>query len=420
MFLIYQIFLALAVILLSPILFYKGVFSSQGFGERFGRWNYQSSPGKVVWFHAASMGELKAIAAIIPLLRQQYADIKPVITTITKTGWNKAKSLELGADVFFAPLDLSFTVKSSIRQIKPSVLVLVETEIWPILIKSVKNAGIPIVIANARLSRKSTSNYKYVRPFLKAILSKIDFIMAQSEEDAQRFIDLGAPPERVAIYGNIKFDQIANSANGQLAEELSAYFSHADDFVFIAGSVREKEIAPVIEAISDISKKQNNFKAVIALRHLKNIELLENSLRQAGLSYFKRSELNDSGKISDYPNIMLLDTMGELGSLYSKANLSFVGGSLVPIGGHDPLEPASAGNAVCFGPHMENSRLASKQLLESGGAKKIGGSKQLAALINSLIQNRQSAKSMGDKARQLVLRQSGVSKRIVTKLTEYL
>jgi 3-deoxy-D-manno-octulosonic-acid transferase len=420
LFFLYQIVLAFAIILFSPILFYKGIFGSEGFIERFGRWDFKNSAGKVIWFHAASMGELKAIAAIIPLMRQQYPDIQPVITTITKTGWYKAKSLDLGAEVFFAPLDLGFAVNKAIRTIKPSVLVLVETEIWPIMIKSVKSAGIPIVIANARLSRNSSGNYEYVKLFVKAILQKIDFIMAQTKEDSQRFINLGANPDRIEIYGNIKFDQIANSGNGQVAPELSAYFAQSDDFVFIAGSVREKEIAPVVEAISAISKKRNNFKAVIALRHLKNIKLLENHLQKSGLTYIKRSQLDSSTAKSDYPKLMILDTMGELGSLYTQANLSFVGGSLVPIGGHDPLEPAAAGSGVCFGPHMENSLLASKELVESGGAKTVNDSKQLISLIDNLIQNRQNAKTMGDKARQLILEKSGVSHRILTKLTEYL
>lgn len=420
MFAIYQIFMAIVIVVSAPILFYKGIFGSRGFSERFGRWDYQPSPGMVVWFHAASVGELKAIAAIIPILKQQHPDFRPVITTITKTGWEKAKSLELGADVFFAPLDLDFAVNKVIRRIKPSLLVLVETEIWPGMIKNVHAAGVPIVIANARLSRKSSGNYKYVRSFMKSILGKIDFIMAQSDEDAQRFIALGASKKHVEIYGNIKFDQAANPANGQVADNLVSYLNRPGNFVFIAGSVREKEINPVVEAISATFKKQNIIIAIIAVRHLKNIGLLENALRRFGLPYIKRRDLESPFNLTKAPNILVLDTMGELGGLYSKANLSFVGGSLVPIGGHDPLEPASAGCAVCFGPYMENSQSASRQLLESGGARQIGDSSQLSGLIAELSQNRAIAKSMGDKARQMVLKHSGVSHRIVTKLSEYL
>lgn len=412
--------MAIILILCSPYLFYKGIFGSRGFGERFGCWQHKSSAGKVVWFHAASMGELKAIAAIIPLLRRQNPDFHPVITTITQTGWNKAKSLNLGAEVFFAPLDLDFAARKAVRLIKPSMLVLVETEIWPVLIRSVSNVGIPIVIANARLSRKSYGNYRLVRPFMKSIFRRIDFVMAQSEEDAQRFIDLGASPERVAVYGNIKFDQVADSINGQLPDDLAAYFGCPDDFVFIAGSVRKKEIAPVVRAVSDALKENKSFKAVIALRHLKNIKSLEKCLNELQLPYIKRTSLDLSKMQTNFPRILILDSMGELGSLYTKANLSFVGGSLVPIGGHDPLEPASAGSAICFGPHMENSLLASKQLVESGGAEQVNNGQQLADLILGLAKNKQRAKNMGDKARQLVLKHSGVSKRIVTKLTEYL
>lgn len=419
MFLLYQIGMAIAILLAAPILFYKGIFGSRGFSERFGRWDYKPSPEKVIWFHAASMGELKAIAAIIPLLKQQHPSFKPVITTITKTGWQKAKSLELDADVFFAPLDLSFAVNKVLRLIKPSLLVLVETEIWPTMIKNVHATGIPIVIANARLSRKSSGNYGYVRTFMKTILGKISFIMAQSDEDAQRFIALGAPEERVQVYGNIKFDQAANPVNGQIASDLASFFSKQDSFVFIAGSVREKEIEPVVEAVSDTITKNSNFIAIIAVRHLKNIGLLENTLKKSGLRYAKRKELEFAKDTAKAVNILVLDTMGELGGLYSKANLSFVGGSLVPIGGHDPLEPAAAGCAVCFGPYMENSQSASRQLLESGGARQIINSRQLSDLIAELSENRQTAESMGDRARQMVLRHSGVAHRIVKKISEY-
>jgi 3-deoxy-D-manno-octulosonic-acid transferase len=147
---------------------------------------------------------------------------------------------------------------------------------------------------------------------------------------------------------------------------------------------------------------------------------LESGLKRAGLRYLKRKELSRYDNEADTPSIIVLDTMGELGGLYSKANLSFVGGSLVPIGGHDPLEPAAAGCAVCFGPYMENSLSASRQLLESGGAKQVADGRQLGDLIIELSQNRQAAYSMGEKARQTVLKHAGVSRRIVTKLTEYI
>lgn len=420
MFLLYQICMVIIIILATPILFYKGIFGSKGFTERFGNWKYQPSSGKVIWFHAASMGELKAIAAIIPLLRKSNPDIKPVITTITKTGRNKAKDLDMGADVYYAPLDLGFTVKKAIGLIKPSLLILVETEIWPSMITTANKAGIPIVIANARLSCKSSGNYKYVKPFMKAILNKIDLIMAQSDEDAARFLSLGAPEKNVQVFGNIKFDQVANHQNGMIAEDLAGYLDRSNNFVFIAGSVREKEINPVVDAITANLANLKKLTAVIAVRHLKNLNLLESALKQKGLSYIKRSELKPPANNIATPDILVLDTMGELAGLYSKADLSFVGGSLIPIGGHDPLEPASAGCAVCFGPYMENSLSASRQLLESGGARQVSDSQQLKNLIAELSANRTLAKSMGDKSRQMVLKHTGVAQRIVTKLTEYL
>jgi 3-deoxy-D-manno-octulosonic-acid transferase len=419
MYLVYQIVLVMVILIFSPYYFYKGVFAGKGFAERFGFWKFSPSKEKVVWFHAASVGELKAIAAIIPLIRQKKTNLRPIITTITQTGRNKAANLDLGVEVFYAPFDLGFAVANAVGRVRPAVLILVETEIWPILVNVVKNANVPIVIANGRLSRKSFANYKYVKPVVSAVLKKIDFIMAQSEEDAQRFLALGADPNRVAVFGNIKFDQISNCSR-QMVDELIPFFNGKNDFIFIAGSVRNKEIPAITETLVESFKKIKSLKAIIAPRYMRSLGVLERNLTVAGLSYFKRSELELGGQKDNLPNIMILDSMGELGALYSWANLSFVGGSLVPIGGHDPLEPASVGCAVSFGPYMENSRLAAKQLIQSGGACQVNNSRQLTELVVRLADDRQSAKEMGEKARRLVLKHSGVSERIVSKLTEFL
>jgi 3-deoxy-D-manno-octulosonic-acid transferase len=253
---------------------------------------------------------------------------------------------------------------------------------------------------------------------ISTIMKRVDYIMAQTDADADRFMRLGAKPLSVAVYGNAKFDQVPTNNGKAPAEELARYFSGIKDFIFVAGSIRGGEIGSVIKAVKKALERAPDLHIVLALRHMKELPKLEMALQTRGLSYVKRSEIG--GKTVRSHSVMVLDTMGELGSLYHYADLAFVGGSLVKIGGHDPLEPAAAGCAVCFGRHMENSRMFADILVQANGALYVNSGNDLNRLIVGLASDKSRAEIMGEKARQAVLSHSGVSAKAAQKLVELL
>jgi len=418
LFIIYQIIIAIGLIVASPYLLLRAIIGGHGLKERLGLWDFQPDGRQVVWFHAASMGELKIISTILPEFQKLAPDIRVIITTVTKTGKAKASKLPFPVEAFYLPIDIKFAVKKVVKKIHPVLFVLAETELWPALIYQVSKSGCKIAIVNGRISSRSFRFYQPALPLTLSMLQKIDYIMTQTDSDAERFLMLGARPSAVAVYGNTKFDQVLTAERKPPAVELKEYLGADNQFVFIAGSVRAGEIHIVIDALAIVLKSISNFSVVLAPRHLKDLNKLETAVKLAELSYIKRSHF--PGNPSANKPVLILDTMGELGGLYSFADLAFVGGSLVKIGGHDPLEPASAGCAVCFGPHMDNSRQFADMLVASGGAVYVKNSADLSNLIKMLIDDKARAKLIGEKARQAVLSHTGVSKKIAVKLVEYL
>jgi 3-deoxy-D-manno-octulosonic-acid transferase len=416
-YLAYQAFLFLLLLIASPYLLARTIFGGHGFRERLGFWRFVSDERKVAWFHAASMGELKVISSILPELLKINPDLRMVISTITKTGHEKASKLFAPIEVFYLPLDLRSCVKRALDKVKPSLLVLVETEIWPMLIDQADRANVKIAVVNGRISEKSFRLYKIFGKLFSSTLHKVDYVLGQTEDNRQRFINLGMNPSKVADYGNIKFDQVLDRSANSLPQELANHLSRQDRFVFVAGSIWPKEFGPVIESIKTIMNINPQFIAILAPRHLKNLKRLEETLQFGNVSYFKRSQIE---KGTAGAGVIILDTMGELSSLYHYADLAFVGGSFVNVGGHDPLEPASAGCLVCFGPNMQNSRMFADIIVKAGGAFYLNDGDELAELLKKLIENKALATELGGKARQAVLDHAGVSRQIAGKLAEYI
>lgn len=418
MFLIYQIVLLVGLIIASPYLLIRAVLGGHGIKERLGIWNYIPDNRKTAWFHAASMGELKIISTILPELKKLAPDMRIIITTITKTGKAKAEKMPFDIEVYYLPADLVCVVNRVIKKVKPSLFILIETELWPALIKQMSNSGAKIALVNGRISNKSFRYYKFLIPLSSDMLRNIDYIMTQTDNDSERFIKLGAPRGNTAVFGNAKFDQVLITNPKPPAKEMEDFLTVGKPFVFIAGSVRAGEIQSIVESVTDASSKVDNCKIVIAPRHLKNLNNLETTMQMAGLSYFKRSKLTSQS--SKKHSILILDTMGELTGLYCFADLAFIGGSLVKIGGHDPLEPASSGCAVCFGPYMDNSRLFADILINNEGAVYVNNSIELTELILKFAADKTLTQTAGEKAKQAVMSHTGISKKIANKLKELL
>ena len=417
MYLFYQIILIVVLIVSSPYFLIRAIAGGHGIKERLGFWKFKCDERQVVWFHAASMGELKAINNILPELIKIRPDLRIIISTITKTGKNEAIRLFHPVVVFYLPIDLSCCVKRVLRKLKPSLLVLVETELWPVLISRTAGSGAKISMINARLSLKSFKFYRFFKSLFSPAIGKINLVMAQTDDNAGRFIAMGAKPKDVLTAGNIKFDQVLNLGLTPPDKELLHYLVHDDKFIFIAGSIWPGEFEAILTSTKKLLSESNTARVILAPRHLKNLTKLEEALSRHNIRYIKRSKLTE---IERKPDVMILDTMGELRGLYRYANLAFVGGSLVTVGGHDPLEPASSACPVCFGPHMENSKAFTEILVKAGGAFYINNTEELTSLLLKLVHDPQAAKVIGQKAYRAVLAHSGVSKNIAIKLAELL
>ena len=417
MYLFYQIILIFILVITGPYFLIRAIAGGHGIKERLGFWKFSGDDRQVVWFHAASMGELKAINNILPELLKIKSDTRIVISTITKTGKNEAIRLFKPVEVFYLPIDLRCCVRRVIRRVKPSLLVLVETELWPVLISRTAKSGAKIAVINGRLSLKSFKFYRFFKSLFSPAIGKINLVMAQTDDNAERFVAMGASKERVLTAGNIKFDQVLNQGFNPPDKELLAYLNHADRFIFIAGSIWPGEFEVILESAKKLLNVSKTARVILAPRHMKNLSKLEEDLNRHNIQYIKRSKISESQAKS---NVMILDTMGELRGLYRYANLAYVGGSLVTVGGHDPLEPASSSCPVCFGPHMENSKSFTEILVKAGGAFYISSDEELTSLMLKLASDPAQAKTIGQRAYQAVLAHSGVSKIIAAKLAELL
>lgn len=412
---LYNLLLPLLLAVLSPLVFIKLLGDKswrEGFRQRF---FIDSSILKglagepPLWFHAASVGEVNASAKLLSEMRERWPHRKLVVSTFTPTGLKAAKE-KLGADaVFFLPLDLSFIVKRTMRKINPQMLILMETEIWPNLIRECGRKDIPVVIVNGRISDKSFGKYRRLKLLLKELFKYVSLVLTQSEESTERFLLLGAGAGKVMTTGNLKFDMHVKNKPLRAMEKWGGP-------LFIAGSTRDEEEEKVLSAYLHARRKHPDLKLVLAPRHLHRTEAVEKILTGKNLPYEKFSQLDES--ISR--EVLLVDTLGELSSLYPYGDVVFVGGSLVPMGGQNMLEPALCGKPLLFGPHVENFREAARILTEGGGALIVKNSDELGQTVIKLLNDPPLRTSMGYRAKASVIAHSGAAEKTINALATFL
>lgn len=423
MYLLYNIFITLVFIIFSPYLFVRALFGRHGISERLGNLPKNTKnrlfQKEVIWFHTASVGEVKILPPVIHSLKKKSPDSVVVVTSLTKTGKAEAKKILKDAElVFYPPIDIGFLVKRVVKKIKPKALVLVETEIWPNLIREVKRKKAKIVVINGRLSSKSFPLYFRFKRFFSEVLSFVDIFCMRTEEDSRRAIILGANPDKIKVLGNLKFDQILSSFSTHPKEMLKKSFGiDLHSKLIVAGSIREGEEKIVLNAFFRLKKEFLNLSLILAPRHMKRLKEIEKILHSLGLKFIRRTELKNQ-KVKE--DVILLDTLGELFSLYSCADVAFVGGSLVPKGGHNILEPAIFGVPVLFGPHTENFKFAKDVLLNSGGGIMVKDGEELYQKLFLLLKNDKLKKGLGKKAQLAVRSQRGVSDETVELLLKTL
>lgn len=377
--------------------------------ERFGFFEAPGLSGSL-WVHAVSVGEVNAAEPLIKALQADYPNAPLVVTTVTPTGSERVRQL-FGDSVFhvYLPYDLPSAVSRFFKRVRPRLAIIVETEIWPNLYFACRNRNIPLMIVNARLSERSLRGYKPMGGLVKQALTCVHQIAAQSQTDAARYRELGADPEKIVVAGNMKFDMPVPYDAERKGDELRQQWGRLRP-VWIAGSTHEGEELPVLEAHLEVLTRWPDALLLIAPRHPERFKLVENSARSLGFMVGTRSAERVP---STAHQVFVIDAMGELMPFYAASDLAFVGGSLVPIGGHNVLEPAALSTPVLVGPHTFNFEEITLTLIREGGASRVTTPEQLGAAVLQLLRDPPQRERMGDAARIVFDSERGAVKRVM-------
>lgn len=396
--------------LLTPVILYRLAIRGLRYPEYFQRWQerfgffHDPKIRDSIWIHAVSMGEVNAAMPLIDALMKRYADTPFVITTVTPTGSERVRRV-YGERVFnvYLPYDLPASIRRFLERVRPRLAVVMETEIWPNLFSECQARSIPLIVANARLSEKSFRGYGPVRPLAKSALASARYVAAQSATDAGRLRDLGAEPERLGIFGNLKYDMSVPSELGAQACQMRADWG-ARRPVWIAASTHEGEEEAVLEAHAAVLHRFPDALLLLVPRHPERFKPVVQECREAGFATHTRSE--DRMAASD-TQCFVIDTLGELLRFYAAADVAFVGGSLVPIGGHNVLEPAALSVPVVVGPQTFNFVEITASLIDAGAALRIADTDELGATVIELLADAPLRKRLGAAARAAFEREQG-------------
>jgi 3-deoxy-D-manno-octulosonic-acid transferase len=408
-----------------------------GWSERFGsvpKRLREHSSAETIWIHAVSVGEVLAMTQIIADLQSQLPGWRIVVSTTTDTGQKLARQRFGEENVFRAPLDLPWAVQAFIDVLRPRMLVLAESEFWPNLLHIAHNAGIKIAVVNARVSDRSLPRYLRFRGLLRRVLSEVDLLLAQTDEDGRRLVAIGAPAERVQVGGNLKFD-VKPPQRGKVVERLSAAVQQGNvGPIIIAGSTVEAEEAILGEAFLDLRQRYPQALLVLAPRHPERFEAVATLVASSELPLYRRSRWDEipfmptdgmSGAPEDSPlagGVLLLDSIGELAGLYELADIAFVGGSLVPRGGHNILEPAHFGVPILVGPYTENFRDIIEIFRQADAVRVLELSsppyhvEALAKVFIDLLESPGEREALGRNARSVLQAYGGATDRTVDAL----
>jgi 3-deoxy-D-manno-octulosonic-acid transferase len=439
MYFLYSLLTALGMLVASPYFLFAGFRRGQSLAslrQRFGRAyppELRFLEGRSIWIHAVSVGEVLAVLPLARRLKERFPMRRVVVSTTTATGQRLARERVTFADaVFYFPLDWNGPVRRAFRAARPELIVVAETEIWPNFLRAARRENVPVAFVNGRLSERSFKGFRrarsltlgLLRGFQEEVLADASIYLMQSNADAARLIELGAPKDRVTVAGNLKYDLDTpheNALSGWLAAEMVR--SRRGPLI-VAGSVLAGEEAPVLAALDAIEKRWPAALLVLAPRKPDRFDAAALEVQNSGRAVLRRSTVSFDG-IVDSPlaaqrSVLLLDSVGELASLYALADAVFIGGSLVPAGGHNILEPAVAGRAPVFGPSMENFKDMAAQFLNAGAGLQVFDSEQLAAAWTSLLADPRRSEQMGSAARDLVERYRGATERVFDQLAELL
>jgi 3-deoxy-D-manno-octulosonic-acid transferase len=363
--------------------------------ERFGFYDKTYSQN-VVWFHAVSVGEAEALFPLLRLLQTRHPGLKLLITTTTPTGSARVQAVFGGkAEHVYLPYDMPFVIGRFLTAFKPRLAVIMETEIWPNLYAACGRQQIPLFLINARLSEKSARGYRKIPSLIRPTLEHVSLIAAQTADDAERFVQIGAKPDSVRVMGNMKFDiEIAEETLAQGRRLKASVFG--DRFVWILASTHKNEEAPFLNLYPEIKVEIPDLLLVIVPRHPERFSEVKNLCEERGLKAVMRTSESPCTAETD---VYIADTMGELKMLYAAADVAFIGGSLVPVGGHNLLEAAAAGVPVMLGPYMANFKEIAGGVLAHQAALQCRSPEEIIGTILSLYADPEQRTELADRAR---------------------
>lgn len=374
----------------------------------------RTAPGSI-WLHAVSVGEVISCVRLVEEVRRANPAIPLYVSTATLAGRATAEQKLAGHvdGIFFAPIDYPFAVRRVLRRIRPAVLVVLETEIWPILYREINDCGARLLIVNGRISDRAMPRYRRFRWVFRRVLPLADTIFVQSENDRERYISIGALPERISVLRNLKYD--ATPQEPEPPQAVSAFVQRVGpEHIWVvastmpgADSLDPDESEVVLSAFTDLSRKYPRLLMIIAPRKPERFQIVADSLRSRGISHLRRSELKEDSGIR-LPGVLLLDTIGELASVFQLADIVFMGGTLARRGGHNILEPAFAGRAIVMGPHMENFAAIAAEFHSAEAVVEIAGPSELESAVEALLCNPDRRRELGVRAQQVANKNRGI------------
>lgn len=417
---LYTVLLTVAMPLIVARLIWRG-FRSPAYWhrwpERFGTVPQLSAEKPIIWCHAVSVGEVQASRPLIQSLQTQYPHHQILITTMTPTGSERVQSLFADSVAHcYLPYDLPFLIKRFLKRVHPVFGIIMETEIWPNILLECKQQSIPVVLANARMSARSAKAYHRLPSFTKTVLRSLSLIAAQSDNDRQRFIELGADPEHTQTTGNLKFE-IRLPAS--LSEECAIMRRFWDESrpVLVAASTHEGEEEIILDACKQVRDIFPTLLLILVPRHPERFDRVATLSQRNGLKTLRRS---DKLACSEDVQVLIGDTMGELLLFYGASDLAFIGGTLVPHGGQNLLEPAALGRAVITGPHYFNFQEISKQFIKTGAAIEIHNAETLTDAVIKLLKDPEKRASMGEAGQRLIAESQGATQRLLGLINKHI
>jgi 3-deoxy-D-manno-octulosonic-acid transferase len=408
-----------------PVLWLLGRRYSMGLGERFGFYAREIRSSAVnsrpVWIHAASVGEVLVAARLAGEIKTRFPHRQILLSAFTQTGYETARQAKSAGLAIFLPLDHPWIVKRSLSTFDPSLIVFLETEVWPNILRLAYLRGTPTVLLSGRFSARSFKKYSAFSWFFKTALRHFTRMGMQTEDDAQRARRLGADPAKVVVTGNLKIASSLGGPNGgdkAIAESLEGQTDSAGQSLLVAGSSHRGEEEILLNAFRSLKQRFPGLQMVLAPRHPQRFHEVEKLLKGSGLDFERKSGSN--GRSFTLHDVLLLDTLGDLPSFYARCDIAFVGGSLVDAGGHNLLEPARCRRPVLFGPYMANFASFAEAMKAQGGGIEVRGANDLIREIAALLMDANKRATMGERAYRLAMDEQRVGERSFALISRYL